>query len=443
MDRFIQKMLRPEVWDYWRETSMSNPRFDPGLKEPRAPWTDPVAKENIMYSGHLHAMAGMYGVLFDDAKYEQPKSIVFTRSTAWDKPEVYEYDLNSLNDVIYWQMAESGYLGIPCEPNIVFITCNQLPILGFRFHDIRKGTAVADEVTKNYAAAWAKKGVMTEGGKFITALMMRQGQIIPGDPAVTASEGLSMNAWNRELVRKLFPDAVYFGLRKLPDGTMVPFPKSVLSKVLAAKAKGEPVDQIEDRSFQWGMMPDYAFYTTFLSEIGDRKTLDAMVAHANRHMNPTWEKDGLYYPRNDRSYDENGNLVFMDPLSGNAGIAYAQLNVQDGMWMLYNKPWSKEHFADLALTQVPHTVDVLRASYVREKGALVLTLRGRGGQRAAADLTVGNVPAGKSWTLYRDGELMASSAGKSRDALSVTAVDGSLSIRGQIERETDFVLLLA
>jgi hypothetical protein len=56
-----------------------------------------------------------------------------------------------------------------------------------------------------------------------------------------------------------------------------------------------------------------------------------LVAHADRHMAPTWDNDGLYYPRNDRSYDANGNMVFMDPLTGNVSLAYARLNVGDGL----------------------------------------------------------------------------------------------------------------
>ena len=69
-DRLIQKMLRREVWSYWRETSRSGPRLDPGLKALRDGWTDPVKRENIMYSGHLHAMVGMYATLFNDDKYD-------------------------------------------------------------------------------------------------------------------------------------------------------------------------------------------------------------------------------------------------------------------------------------------------------------------------------------------------------------------------------------
>ena len=44
----IKKMLRREVWGYWYLTSQSGIKIDPGLKELRKPWADPVKRENIM-----------------------------------------------------------------------------------------------------------------------------------------------------------------------------------------------------------------------------------------------------------------------------------------------------------------------------------------------------------------------------------------------------------
>ena len=48
--RLISKMLHPDVWGYWYMTSQSGKRLDPGLKELRKPWADPVCSENVMVS---------------------------------------------------------------------------------------------------------------------------------------------------------------------------------------------------------------------------------------------------------------------------------------------------------------------------------------------------------------------------------------------------------
>ena len=140
--------------------------LDPGLKVLRDGWTDPVKSENIMYSGHLHAMVGMYATLFNDDKYDAKGSLTFRYDPIFYGfgPETYEYNHASLNQVIYDQMVASGWHGIPCEPNNVFIVCNQFPILGFRFFDIRKGTNLADQATAGYRAAWEKKGMLDAHG---------------------------------------------------------------------------------------------------------------------------------------------------------------------------------------------------------------------------------------------------------------------------------------
>lgn len=165
----IRKMMRMEVWDYWMVSSKSGKFLDPDLEELREGWTDPVVRENIMYSGHLHAMAGMYAVLFDDDRYAEPGALNIEYKTlyAGNGSEVYEYDFKKLNDVIYWQMVENGWLGVACEPNCVFIVCNQFPILGFRFHDVRHGTKIAEEATAAYKAAWDDKGLFSPNGSYI------------------------------------------------------------------------------------------------------------------------------------------------------------------------------------------------------------------------------------------------------------------------------------
>lgn len=49
----ISKMLRPEVWSYWFNTSHSGKFVDPDIKELRKPWADPIVRENIMVGPHF------------------------------------------------------------------------------------------------------------------------------------------------------------------------------------------------------------------------------------------------------------------------------------------------------------------------------------------------------------------------------------------------------
>lgn len=128
--RIIHKMLRREVWGYWFNTSHSGPMTNPKQTTLRQPWADPVVRENIMYSGHLLLMTSLYGMLFDDDEFEKPDSLVFN----WDPlfwglgPERFSYDNRSLQKAILKEMERNDWVGVCCEPNLVFVVCNQFPV---------------------------------------------------------------------------------------------------------------------------------------------------------------------------------------------------------------------------------------------------------------------------------------------------------------------------
>lgn len=128
--KIIHKMLLRQVWGYWFTTSHGGNLLDPDLKELRKPWADPVIKENIMYSGHLLLMTSLYGMLFDDDEFEQEGSLTFR----WDPlfwglgRQDFSYDNRSLQKVIFQQMEENEWVGVCCEPNAVFVVCNQFPV---------------------------------------------------------------------------------------------------------------------------------------------------------------------------------------------------------------------------------------------------------------------------------------------------------------------------
>ncbi|MFY0574850.1 hypothetical protein ACN28S_11210 [Cystobacter fuscus] len=72
--RLVAKILEPEVWMYWRDSSRAGGIWNPHLAGRPEQW-DPVAHDNIMYSAYVQSMALMYNVLFDDARYAAPGAL--------------------------------------------------------------------------------------------------------------------------------------------------------------------------------------------------------------------------------------------------------------------------------------------------------------------------------------------------------------------------------
>lgn len=130
MRQTIHKMLRRDVWGYWFNASHGGNLFDPDLKELRKPWADPVVKENIMYSGHLLLMTSLYAMLYDDDEFEKEGGLTFRWNPLfWGMgQEEFAYDNRSLQKVIFQQMEENNWVGVCCEPNAVFVVCNQFPV---------------------------------------------------------------------------------------------------------------------------------------------------------------------------------------------------------------------------------------------------------------------------------------------------------------------------
>lgn len=147
--RIIHKMLRREVWGYWFTTSLGGVTTDPSLKELRKPWADPIVKENIMYSGHLLLMVSLYAMLFDDDEFEKEGSLVFNWNPLFYGlgSETFTYDTQSLQDAILREMERNGWVGVCCEPNAVFVVCNQFPVgsLAFALTDFLSADTSLDD----------------------------------------------------------------------------------------------------------------------------------------------------------------------------------------------------------------------------------------------------------------------------------------------------------
>ncbi|WP_369227069.1 hypothetical protein AB5J52_41605 [Streptomyces sp. R39] len=133
------------------------------------------------------------------------------------------WDRDSLNEHIYWQLVQNGYLGVACEPNCVFQICIQPAILGFRLHDLITGGKRAEETVAGYERAWAGFGRLDENGH-CNVVILKDSKILIGNEGASAQTdawcGSLMNMWNREFVHEHYPGQIADYLVHGPDGTL-------------------------------------------------------------------------------------------------------------------------------------------------------------------------------------------------------------------------------
>ena len=122
----IQRMLTIKVWGYIDQYWSKYPTFP-----------DPVYHENIMYSGHLLQLIGLYESLSGDFTYDtQGFDFVWNKTSG--NTTKFHYSTSKLAEVIYRQMADESSAGVPCEPGWVYTICQNHPHLGFRLYDINR-----------------------------------------------------------------------------------------------------------------------------------------------------------------------------------------------------------------------------------------------------------------------------------------------------------------
>src|SRR5260370_38671748 len=99
-------------------------------------------------------------------------------------------------------MVHKGYLGIACEPNCVFQICNQVPMLGFRLHDMIYGGDGAKEVTDGYLRAWYEFGGVDANGPYHIDDPEREHSLVRRPPRTWADFvlGALLHAWYTDIL---------------------------------------------------------------------------------------------------------------------------------------------------------------------------------------------------------------------------------------------------
>lgn len=263
-----------------------------------------------------------------------------------------------------------------------------------------------------------------------------------------------MNSWNSKTVRSLF-DSQTLGFLTSFNGKTELHPTRIAnafrSLVLKEKADQQSPATLAKAREQSHNFVNPAFpyetiswgcFSMMLSELGKRKELGDILDYADSHLNPTWENGGLYYPRNDELLDAEGNMVHMEPHSGNSGIGYARLNVEDGQKKMWEQPWTRALLAARPWVDgifFGDDVDFLRGVWDERASAMIITLKTWTRQSRRVTFSVKNLPKGRSWAVYISDELTrVTTTGDAQD-LEITAVVGEGEVDIVVAPSTDAV----
>ena len=379
MAKLIEKMMRWEVWGYWELASRGSKVIDPDLTELVEGWIDPVLRQNIMYSGHLLMMVSLYEMLYQDGRYAAEGALTFQFRPVLRGlgPADFPYDHGKLAQAIFNEFERNQFIGCECEPNGIFVNCNQFPLLGFMHYDHMHGTDFAARTMPKFREQWRRRSTLFSSdheADLPVFYRVRQGDMVYEDSQANnesinaTSWGSVMHAWEKDYVEMVYPVGRDRTLRRMPDGS------------LGVQMAG---DHQKHKDYQRNpghhsvdpmMLGVHLFGTLALAaaEVGDEETLTGMLRYADTYMKPTWKNGGLYYPRN----DDLGSDAYTTARVGNALIAGARLCPRDGFWEMYNRAWTKDDLHTPQLCDVAHPdILVSQADYEREVACLVMTLK--------------------------------------------------------------------
>lgn len=187
------------------------------------------------------------------------------------------------------------------------------------------------------------------------------------------------------------------------------------------QAAGKPSSHMAYQS------PTFGYVSQWISEVGSKEDLAALLRHADRFLRPTWEHGGLYYARSEETYDDNGNYLHGDPYTGNSAIGYARLNVNEGQHKMWASPWTKSQVKSRPYVDgfdLGSNIDCTRGIWDEKEQAMIISLRSWNGDKVKASMNVHTLPNGLHG-VYINGDLSK--------VEEVTAAKGSISVAVDVD----------
>ncbi len=122
----ILKQCDARIWRYWQyENAWGNFDLNP----------DPIARDNIMYTGFLAAQIAMFQAITGDMRFSRAGALQLT-----SEKHQFSHDQNSLIMALYRGWNTSEFTLMPCEPNWIYPLCNAIGASAAIAQDQQQGT---------------------------------------------------------------------------------------------------------------------------------------------------------------------------------------------------------------------------------------------------------------------------------------------------------------
>lgn len=126
--KLLHKQGQHRVWSYWAlENLWGNLRWDP----------DPVARENIMYTGFVALQMALFQASTGRMDFSNEGALRLTHP----RGPGHAHDFSSLTESLARGYESSSFYLIACEPNWVYPLCNMMGASAVLAHDAQHGTA--------------------------------------------------------------------------------------------------------------------------------------------------------------------------------------------------------------------------------------------------------------------------------------------------------------
>jgi hypothetical protein len=268
----IEKAMDHRLWSYWAlENAWGNLRLD---ADPMAPATH----DNVMYSGWYAAMIGMHASNTGDDRYEGAGSIVFRHPRGRE----FVYDWPGIVGILADNFGRCSFTLFPCEPNWIYVMCNNFAGIGLRIHDRLRGTDYWPDLEPRYRNALERE-FMTVDGRLVAIRSAHTGLTIP---SLTSTMADAVAAF---YMHPLFPDIarrtweiVRHDLVHLDPG--------------GARVELRGWDRIDTGNYRRSTATTLAAVMAAAAEMGDLEARDALAA-ALRAEHPSVLDGGvLHHP---------------------------------------------------------------------------------------------------------------------------------------------------